>query len=205
METIPLSRWSKVILGMESLDDAGVYKLTDDLAIIQTIDFFTPIVDDPYDWGRIARRAWVASRVLDYLLTLPEANKQQVAITGHSRNGKQSMIAAAMDERITAVVSSELRGRAATPPSPFVDESAFEESVEFMSRQPAPQTGSTRGFAFRTTEPELEGDLPAKRQWAGRPAFREPDKRDIFVHHSGDGDKSHDLLHTRYRRREVMV
>jgi len=43
-----------VIRGMESLDDAGVYKLSDDLAIIQTIDFFTPIVDDPYDFGQIA-------------------------------------------------------------------------------------------------------------------------------------------------------
>ena len=43
-----------VIRGMESLDDAGVYKLTDDLAIIQTIDFFTPIVDDPYMFGQIA-------------------------------------------------------------------------------------------------------------------------------------------------------
>ena len=39
---------------MESLDDAGVYQLTDDLAIIQTVDFFTPIVDDPYMFGQIA-------------------------------------------------------------------------------------------------------------------------------------------------------
>lgn len=39
---------------MASLDDAGVYKLTDDVAIIQTIDFFTPIVDDPYAFGQIA-------------------------------------------------------------------------------------------------------------------------------------------------------
>lgn len=39
---------------MDSLDDAGVYKLTDDLAIIQTIDFFTPVVDDPYTFGQIA-------------------------------------------------------------------------------------------------------------------------------------------------------
>lgn len=39
---------------MESLDDAGVYKISDDLAIIQTIDFFTPIVDNPYDFGQIA-------------------------------------------------------------------------------------------------------------------------------------------------------
>jgi len=39
---------------MASLDDAGVYQLTNDLAIIQTIDFFTPIVDDPYTFGQIA-------------------------------------------------------------------------------------------------------------------------------------------------------
>jgi selenide,water dikinase len=39
---------------MESLDDASVYKLSDELAIIQTVDFFTPIVDDPYDFGQIA-------------------------------------------------------------------------------------------------------------------------------------------------------
>lgn len=39
---------------MEKAEDAGVYKLTDDLAIIQTVDFFTPIVDDPYSFGQIA-------------------------------------------------------------------------------------------------------------------------------------------------------
>jgi selenide,water dikinase len=43
-----------LITGMERAEDAGVYKLTDDLAIIQTIDFFTPIVDDPYSFGQIA-------------------------------------------------------------------------------------------------------------------------------------------------------
>ncbi len=44
----------RVICGMESLDDAGVYRLRDDLALIQTIDYFTPIVDDPYAFGQIA-------------------------------------------------------------------------------------------------------------------------------------------------------
>jgi len=39
---------------MERAEDAGVYKLTDELAIIQTLDFFTPIVDDPYSFGQIA-------------------------------------------------------------------------------------------------------------------------------------------------------
>ncbi len=39
---------------METSDDAGVYRLTDEIALIQTLDFFTPIVNDPYDFGRIA-------------------------------------------------------------------------------------------------------------------------------------------------------
>ena len=43
-----------VLLGLTSPDDAGIYKISEDLALIQTVDFFTPIVDDPYDFGRIA-------------------------------------------------------------------------------------------------------------------------------------------------------
>jgi selenide,water dikinase len=39
---------------MDNMDNAGVYRLREDLALIQTIDFFTPIVDDPYDFGQIA-------------------------------------------------------------------------------------------------------------------------------------------------------
>lgn len=39
---------------MDCLDDAGVYKLSDEMALVQTVDFFTPVVDDPRDWGRIA-------------------------------------------------------------------------------------------------------------------------------------------------------
>lgn len=43
-----------MIAGIEHCDDAGVYKLTDDCALIQTLDFFTPIVDDPYTFGQVA-------------------------------------------------------------------------------------------------------------------------------------------------------
>ncbi len=43
-----------VIIGLESADDAGVYRVSDDVALIQTVDFFTPIVDDPYWFGQIA-------------------------------------------------------------------------------------------------------------------------------------------------------
>ncbi len=41
-------------MGLEGFEDAGVYKLTDNLAIIQTVDYFTPIVDEPYAFGQIA-------------------------------------------------------------------------------------------------------------------------------------------------------
>ncbi len=45
---------SNLIVGLDRADDAGVYKITDDIAMIQTVDFFTPIVDDPYWFGQIA-------------------------------------------------------------------------------------------------------------------------------------------------------
>ncbi len=43
-----------VLVGFERSDDAGVYRLREDLALVHTVDFFTPIVDDPFDFGRIA-------------------------------------------------------------------------------------------------------------------------------------------------------
>ncbi|MDO7905600.1 selenide, water dikinase SelD [Paenibacillus sp. JX-17] len=43
-----------LLVGLDTSDDAGVYKLNDDLALVQTLDFFTPIVDDPYAFGQIA-------------------------------------------------------------------------------------------------------------------------------------------------------
>lgn len=43
-----------VLVGISTSDDAGVYRISDELALIQTVDFFSPVVDDPYDFGRIA-------------------------------------------------------------------------------------------------------------------------------------------------------
>ena len=51
---IPLPSDPAVLVGPHTADDAGVYRLRDDLALIHTADFFTPIVDDPYAFGRIA-------------------------------------------------------------------------------------------------------------------------------------------------------
>ncbi|HXO06878.1 MAG TPA: selenide, water dikinase SelD [Solirubrobacteraceae bacterium] len=51
---IPMTADPNVLVGFNTSDDAGVYRVRDDLAIVQTVDFFTPIVDDPRDFGRIA-------------------------------------------------------------------------------------------------------------------------------------------------------
>jgi selenide,water dikinase len=43
-----------LLVGIAGSDDAGVYRIDDERALVQTVDFFTPVVDDAYDWGRIA-------------------------------------------------------------------------------------------------------------------------------------------------------
>ena len=50
----PAANNPNLLVGLDTSDDAGVYKLSDDIAIVQTLDFFTPIVDDPYSFGQIA-------------------------------------------------------------------------------------------------------------------------------------------------------
>jgi len=51
---LPSFASENLLVGTANYDDAGVYRLTDDLALVQTVDFFTPIVDDPYFFGQIA-------------------------------------------------------------------------------------------------------------------------------------------------------
>jgi selenide,water dikinase len=54
LAALPRQADPNVLVGFDTADDAGVYRLRDDLAVVQTVDFFTPIVDDPFDFGRIA-------------------------------------------------------------------------------------------------------------------------------------------------------
>jgi selenide,water dikinase len=51
---LPVSDDPRLLVSSDSADDAAVFKISDELALVMTIDFFTPIVDDPYDFGRIA-------------------------------------------------------------------------------------------------------------------------------------------------------
>ena len=53
-ELFPAKQHPNLLVGLEVSDDAAVYKISNELAVIQTLDFFTPIVDDPYNYGAIA-------------------------------------------------------------------------------------------------------------------------------------------------------
>jgi len=54
MKDVNISYNEKVLVGFDRSDDAGVYQISDDMALVQTLDFFTPIVDDPFTFGQIA-------------------------------------------------------------------------------------------------------------------------------------------------------
>jgi selenide,water dikinase len=54
VQQLPQFRDPELLVGAEHFSDAGVYRLADNLAVIQTLDFFAPVVDDPYTYGRIA-------------------------------------------------------------------------------------------------------------------------------------------------------
>lgn len=51
---LPRNSDPNLMVGFDSSDDAAVYRISDELAMIQTVDFFPPVVDDPYTFGQIA-------------------------------------------------------------------------------------------------------------------------------------------------------
>jgi len=54
LRPLPLERHPHLLVGTETADDAGVYQISDEMALVQTVDFITPIVDDPFLFGQIA-------------------------------------------------------------------------------------------------------------------------------------------------------
>ncbi|MHB9006114.1 MAG: glucuronyl esterase domain-containing protein [Limisphaerales bacterium] len=87
-----------------------------------------------HDWTKLTRRAWAASRCIDYLWTRPDVDRERIALTGHSRNGKTSLIAAALDERIAAVISSS-SGAGGVCPWRLFSEAQFGEGIELITRK----------------------------------------------------------------------
>src|SRR5277367_1918547 len=54
LSRLPKQSDPNLLVGFDTSDDAGVYRITPDLALVQTVDFFTPVVDDPFTFGAIA-------------------------------------------------------------------------------------------------------------------------------------------------------
>ena len=87
-----------------------------------------------YDFALLPRRAFLASLVVDYLYSLPQVNKQQIAIYGYSRNGKMVTIAAALDTRITALIAGST-GVGGVLPWRDAGEVGIGEGVEATTRR----------------------------------------------------------------------
>lgn len=109
-----------------------------------------------YSFATLMKRAWGCSRVIDYLYTLPMVDTNCIALTGHSRNGKQSLMAAAFDNRIKAVVSSS-GGTGGEMTFRYSDDRFNSESVEEITHN-FPGWFSPRLHLFAGREEKLPVD-----------------------------------------------
>lgn len=114
-----------------------------------------------YDFALLPRRAWCASLVVDYLYTLPQVDKQRIAIFGYSRNGKMIAIAAALDTRITAVIAGST-GVGGVLPWRATGERGFGEGIESTTRSfPTWFAPQLRFFSGREDRLPVDANLVA--------------------------------------------
>jgi pimeloyl-ACP methyl ester carboxylesterase len=85
-----------------------------------------------YDFSCLARWAWSAARAVDYLVTLSEVDKSKIGLAGHSRHGKQALLAAAFDERIGAVILSS-GNTGECDPWRYTTDMFVNESIELLT------------------------------------------------------------------------
>lgn len=112
-----------------------------------------------YDFALLPRRAWAASLVLDYLETISAADMQHVGMFGYSRDGKMAAIAAAMDDRIAAVIAGST-GVGGVLPWRLAGERGFGESIESTTRSfPTWFVPRLRFFAGREDRLPIDGNL----------------------------------------------
>lgn len=115
-----------------------------------------------YTFSLLMRRAFGASRVIDYLVKQPYVNKTQIGIAGHSRNGKQSLWAAAFDERIKAVIPSSGNSGGGGLPWRYSRHKFGGEDIGLLaSAQPAWYNPRLRFFVGRENKLPIDDNLLA--------------------------------------------
>jgi len=87
LSKLPKQSDPNVLVGFDTADDAGVYRLGPDLALVQTVDFFTPIVDDPYTFGQIA-----AANALSDVYAMGGRPISALSIVGFPNTGREVSI-----------------------------------------------------------------------------------------------------------------
>lgn len=110
------------------------------------------------DWGALLRRAWAASRCIDYLVTVPVVDQDHIGLAGHGRNGKAALVAAALDPRVAAVVASSSGAGGACSWRLF-SEAHFGEGIEWITRT-FPEGFHPRLRFFAGREAKLPVDQP---------------------------------------------
>jgi pimeloyl-ACP methyl ester carboxylesterase len=112
-----------------------------------------------YDFALIPRRAWVAGLALDYLETLPQVDMKHVGLFGYSRDGKAAAIAAALDDRIAAVIPGST-GVGGVLPWRLSGERNFGEGIESTTRSfPTWFAPQLRFFAGREDRLPIDANL----------------------------------------------
>jgi selenide,water dikinase len=101
LSQLPKQTNENVLVGFETADDAGIYKLSDTLALVQTVDFFTPMVDDPYTYGQIA-----ATNALSDIYAMGGIPISALAVLGYPEHGDLEVLAAIMAGGLSKMIEA---------------------------------------------------------------------------------------------------
>ena len=96
---LPKFQDPNLLVGTETSDDAAVYRISDELAMIQTLDFFTPVADDPYDFGQIA----AANALSDYVM------QPYTMVKDHRTSEETGNVDAVLDGDIDPFINAYLK------------------------------------------------------------------------------------------------
>jgi selenide,water dikinase len=101
LSQLPKQTNKNVLVGFDTADDAGIYKLSDNLALVQTVDFFTPMVDDPYTYGQIA-----ATNALSDIYAMGGIPISALAVLAYPEHGDIEVLAAIMAGGLSKMVEA---------------------------------------------------------------------------------------------------